>query len=165
MPGQGRAVVDSHHELPQVDADEDELAIDLVAFERLNDAPMGMTGHIMFPVWDAERCATMSPVIIETVIRGRIGFDGLLMSDDLDMKALTGDVSDRALACVTAGCDIALNCWGRMDEMIAIAGKLPAITVRGAERLATAMATVAPVSDFAELPELIARRDELLALV
>jgi beta-N-acetylhexosaminidase len=165
MPGQGRAVVDSHHELPQVDADEDELAIDLVAFERLNDAPMGMTGHIMFPIWDAERCATMSPVIIETVIRGRIGFDGLLMSDDLDMKALTGDVSDRALACVTAGCDIALNCWGRMDEMIAIAGKLPAITVRGAERLATAMATVAPVSDFAELPELIARRDELLALV
>jgi beta-N-acetylhexosaminidase len=165
MPGQGRAVVDSHHELPLVDAGEDELAIDLAAFERLNDAPMGMTGHIMFPVWDAVHCATMSPFIIETIIRGRIGFDGLLMSDDLDMKALTGDVSDRALACVTAGCDIALNCWGRMDEMVAIAGKLPAMTMRGAERLAAAMATIAPVSDFAELPDLIAKRDELLALV
>jgi beta-N-acetylhexosaminidase len=165
MPGQGRAIVDSHHELPLVDADEDELALDLAAFERLNDAPMGMTGHIMFPVWDAERCVTMSPVIIETIIRGRIGFDGLLMSDDLDMKALTGDVSDRALACVTAGCDIALNCWGRMDEMIAIAAKLPLMTSRGAQRLAAAMVTIAPVSDFAELPDLIAKRDELLALV
>jgi beta-N-acetylhexosaminidase len=165
MPGQGRAVVDSHYELPLVDATEDELAVDLSAFARLNDAPMGMTGHIMFPVWDAERCATMSPVIIETVIRGRIGFDGLLMSDDLDMKALSGDVSDRAAACVAAGCDIALNCWGRMDEMVAIAAKLPDITTRGAERLAAAMATIAPVTDYAELPDLIAKRDELLALV
>jgi beta-N-acetylhexosaminidase len=165
MPGQGRAVVDSHYELPLVDATEDELAVDLSAFERLNDAPMGMTGHIMFPVWDAERCATMSPVIIETIIRGRIGFGGLLMSDDLDMKALSGDVSDRAAACVAAGCDIALNCWGRMDEMVAIAAKLPDITTRGAERLAAAMATIAPVTDYAELPDLIAKRDELLALV
>jgi beta-N-acetylhexosaminidase len=165
MPGQGRAVVDSHFELPLVDATEDELAVDLSAFARLNDAPMGMTGHIMFPVWDAERCATMSPVIIETIIRGRIGFGGLLMSDDLDMKALSGDVSDRAAACVAAGCDIALNCWGRMDEMVAIAAKLPDITTRGAERLAAAMATIAPVTDYAELPDLIAKRDELLALV
>jgi beta-N-acetylhexosaminidase len=165
MPGQGRAVVDSHYELPLVDATEEELAVDLSAFARLNDAPMGMTGHIMFPVWDAERCATMSPVIIETIIRGRIGFDGLLMSDDLDMKALSGDVSDRAAACVAAGCDIALNCWGRMDEMVAIAAKLPDITTRGADRLAAAMATIAPVTDYAELPDLIAKRDELLALV
>jgi beta-N-acetylhexosaminidase len=165
MPGQGRAVVDSHYELPLVDATEEELAVDLSAFARLNDAPMGMTGHIMFPVWDAERCATMSPVIIETIIRGRIGFDGLLMSDDLDMKALSGDVSDRAAACVAAGCDIALNCWGRMVEMVAIAAKLPDITTRGADRLAAAMATIAPVTDYAELPDLIAKRDELLALV
>ena len=165
MPGQGRAVVDSHHELPLVDATDAELAVDLSAFERLSDAPMGMTGHIMFPVWDAERCATMSPVIIADIIRGRIGFDGLLMSDDLDMNALSGDVSDRAAACVAAGCDIALNCWGRMDEMVAIVGKLPGMTTRGAERLAAAMATIAPVSDYAEIPDLIAKRDELLALV
>jgi beta-N-acetylhexosaminidase len=165
MPGQGRAVVDSHYELPLVDAGEDALAIDLAAFEKLNDAPMGMTGHIMFPVWDAELCATMSPVIINDIIRGRIGFDGFLMSDDLDMKALTGDVSDRAAACVAAGCDVALNCWGRMDEMVAIAGKLPAITVSASQRLAAAMATIASVNDFTELPDLIAKRDELLALV
>ncbi len=165
MPGQGRAVVDSHHELPLVDATEAELAADLSAFARLNDAPMGMTGHIMFPVWDATRCATMSPVIIADIIRGRIGFDGLLMSDDLDMKALSGDVSDRAAGCVAAGCDIALNCWGRMDEMMAIAAKLPEITTRGAERLAAAMATITPATDYAEIPALIAKRDELLGLV
>jgi beta-N-acetylhexosaminidase len=164
MPGQGRAVVDSHHDLPVVDANDDELAIDLRPFERLKNAPMAMTGHIMFPAWDAERCVTMSPTIITDIIRGRIGFDGLLMSDDLDMKALSGEVSDRAAACVAAGCDIALNCWGRMDEMIAIAAALPEITAVGAERLARAMATIAPVTDFSALPDLIAKRDALLAL-
>jgi beta-N-acetylhexosaminidase len=158
-------VVDSHHDLPVVDATEDELAIDLRPFERLNTAPMAMTGHIMFPAWDTERCVTMSPTIITEVIRGRIGFDGLLMSDDLDMKALSGDVSHRAATCVEAGCDIALNCWGRMDEMIAIAEILPEITSIAAERLARAMATIAPVTDFSELPALIAKRDALLALV
>jgi beta-N-acetylhexosaminidase len=165
MPGQGRAVVDSHHELPTVDESDDELAVDLLPFERLNDAPMGMTGHIMFPAWDTARCATMSPVIIADIIRGRIGFDGLLMSDDLDMKALSGDVSDRAAACVAAGCDIALNCWGRMDEMVAIAEKLPEITARGAERLAAAMATIAVGGEAGEIDDLMARRDALLALV
>ncbi len=165
MPGQGRALVDSHLELPRVDATEAELSVDLEPFQRLNTAPMGMTGHIMFPVWDTERCATMSPTIIETIIRGRIGFDGLLMSDDLDMKALSGDVSNRAADCVAAGCDIALNCWGRMDEMVAIAAKLPDISQRGGERLAAAMATITPVSDFREFDSLIAKRDELLALV
>jgi beta-N-acetylhexosaminidase len=165
MPGQGRAVVDSHHDLPVVDASDEELAIDLRPFERLNDAPMAMTGHIMFPAWDSELCVTMSPTIIAEIIRGRIGFDGLLMSDDLDMKALSGEVSDRAAACVAAGCDIALNCWGRMDEMVAIAAALPEITTVGAERLARAMATTAPVSDFSELADLIAKRDALLALI
>ncbi len=165
MPGQGRAIVDSHHEMPRVDASEDELAVDITPFERLNAAPMGMTGHVMFPVWDSERCATMSPLIIETIIRDRIGFDGFLMSDDLDMKALSGDVSDRAVACVAAGCDVALNCWGRMDEMVAIAGKLPAMTDRAVQRLGAAMATISTVADFSALPELIAKRDELLALV
>ena len=163
MPGQGRATVDSHLELPTVSASDAELAPDLDAFARLNDAPMGMTGHIMFPTWDAERCATMSPVIIAQIIRGRIGFDGFLMSDDLDMKALSGAVSERAVACVAAGCDVALNCWGRMDEMVAIADALPAMTTRAHERLRAAMATIAPVDDYAELPELMARRDALLA--
>ena len=164
MPGQGRATVDSHHHLPVIDADEETLIADLLPFERLNDAPMGMTGHIVFPAWDAEQPATMSRTIIERVIRGRIGFDGLLMSDDLDMNALEGATpAERAMRCVAAGCDIALNCWGRMDEMVAIARALPKMTVRGRERLAAAMASVTP--EAADVAELIAKRDALLALV
>jgi beta-N-acetylhexosaminidase len=162
MPGQGRAVVDSHHDLPVVTASDEELEYDISAFRRLNDAPMGMTGHIMFEAWDRDLCSTMSPTIIEKVIRGRIGFDGLLMSDDLDMNALKGDVSDRAANCVAAGCDLALNCWGRMDEMIAIAGKVDAMTPRAQERLATAMATIGAPVDTGEIASLIAKRDALL---
>ena len=162
MPGQGRAVVDSHHDLPVVAASDEELEFDISAFRRLNNAPMGMTGHIMFEAWDREYCATMSPTIIERVIRGRIGFDGLLMSDDLDMNALKGDVSDRAANCIAAGCDLALNCWGRMDEMIAIAHKVDAMTARAAERLAAAMATIGTPVDTGEIASLIAKRDALL---
>jgi beta-N-acetylhexosaminidase len=162
MPGQGRAVVDSHHDLPVVSASDEELESDISAFRRLNNAPMGMTGHIMFEAWDRDLCATMSPTIIEQVIRGRIGFDGLLMSDDLDMNALKGDVSDRAANCVAAGCDLALNCWGRMDEMIAIAGKVGAMTPRAQERLAAAMATIGAPVDTSEIASLIAKRDALL---
>lgn len=162
MPGQGRAVVDSHHDLPVVIASDEELELDISAFRRLNNAPMGMTGHIMFEAWDSEYCATMSPTIIERVIRGRIGFDGLLMSDDLDMNALKGDVSDRAANCIAAGCDLALNCWGRMDEMMAIADKVDAMTPRATERLAAAMATIGTPVDASEIASLIAKRDALL---
>ncbi len=165
MPGQGRAVVDSHHHLPVVTADNAALEADLLPFKRLNDAPMGMTGHIVFEAWDATRPATLSPVVIEDIIRGRIGFDGLLMSDDLDMKALQGEVADRAAGCVAAGCDIALNCWGRMDEMVAIANALPAMTAKAHERLARAMATIGAAAVAPPMADLIAKRDELLALV
>ncbi len=164
MPGQGRAVVDSHHDLPTVDADATTLEADLHPFRQLSGAPMGMTGHIVFEAWDPERPATHSPIVIEQVIRGSIGFDGFLMSDDLDMKALEGDVPTRALRAVEAGCDVALNCWARMDEMAGIAKLLPAMTARADERLAAAMATVAAPDDFDALPDLIAKRDELLAL-
>jgi beta-N-acetylhexosaminidase len=163
MPGHGRAIVDSHHDLPLVTADDVALEIDLAPFRQLNAASMGMTGHIVFEAWDKERCATMSPIVIQDVIRGRIGFDGLLMSDDLDMKALSGDVSDRAADCVAAGCDVALNCWGRMDEMIAIAGKLPAMTTQALARLDRAMAMRALDADVGRLEEMIAKRDALLA--
>ncbi len=163
MPGQGRAVVDSHHDLPVVAADDAALAVDLAPFASLNWAPMGMTGHIIFEAWDKQRCVTLSPTIIADIIRGRIGFDGLLMSDDLDMKALKGNVSDRAAGAVAAGCDLALNCWGRMDEMIAIAAALPEITPQARERLSAAMATLKYVPDQARFAELIAKRDALLA--
>lgn len=165
MPGQGRAVVDSHHDLPVVEADRQTLIdTDFRAFERLNAAPMGMTGHIVFPAYDADRPATLSPIVIEQVIRGEIGFDGFLMSDDLDMKALQGDVADRAAGCVAAGCDAALNCWGRMDEMVAIAARVGNLSKRGAERLAGAMASIGAAPDIAELPDLLAKRDALLQL-
>jgi beta-N-acetylhexosaminidase len=163
MPGQGRAVVDSHHDLPFVTASDAELNIDLAPFTRLRDVPMGMTGHIVFEAWDKNLCATMSPIVIEQIIRRRIGFDGLLMSDDLDMNALKGDVSDRAADCVAAGCDIALNCWGRFDEMVAIAAKLPDITSKARLRLDTAMATIGSAVDTSRIGTLIAQRDELLA--
>ena len=164
MPGQGRAVVDSHHALPVVSADDATLAADLAPFQRLADAPMGMTGHIIFEAWDAERCATLSPVVIGDIIRTRIGFDGFLMSDDLDMKALNGAIGDLAAASVAAGCDAALNCWGRMEEMVAIANQVGTLTTEGEGRLARAMATIGPMPDIAEMPALLAKRDALLQL-
>ena len=165
MPGQGRALVDSHLELPPVSASTDDLAQDLAPFAALKNAPMGMTAHVVFEAWDAERCATMSPTVIQDIIRGQIGFTGLLMSDDLDMKALKGDVPQRAADCVAAGCDIALNCWGRFDEMVAIANLLPEITADARARLDTAMATIRPVDHFDRIAALTEKRDALLALV
>lgn len=164
MPGQGRALVDSHHELPTVSASADDLAQDLAPFAALKNAPMGMTAHVVFEAWDAESCATMSPTIIQDIIRGQIGFTGLLMSDDLDMKALKGDVPQRAADCVAAGCDIALNCWGRFDEMVAIANLLPEITADARARLDAAMATIRPVDHFDRIATLTEKRDALLAL-
>lgn len=164
MPGQGRALVDSHLELPAVSASADALAQDLAPFAALKNAPMGMTAHVVFEAWDAERCATMSPTVIQDVIRGQIGFTGLLMSDDLDMKALKGDVPQRAADCVAAGCDIALNCWGRFDEMVAIANLLPEITTDARARLDAAMATIRPVDHFDRIAALTEKRDALLAL-
>lgn len=164
MPGQGRARVDSHHSLPKVTVGAQQLEQDIAPFRALRNAPMGMTAHVMFDAWDSEFCATMSAKIIGGVIRETIGFDGLLMSDDLGMQALSGDVSDRAAGCVAAGCDIALNCWGRMDEMIRIADKLPEITAAAKSRLDRAMAgrTMPPPID--RLAELLDQRDRLLAI-
>lgn len=165
MPGQGRAVVDSHLALPVVSADRQTLIeTDFAAFRKLASAPMGMTGHVVFEAYDGERPATLSPVVIDQVIRGEIGFDGFLMSDDLDMDALDGAVPDRAAKCVAAGCDAALNCWGRMDEMIGIAAVVGALSSRAEQRLSAAMATIGAAPDITELPDLIAKRDALLSL-
>jgi beta-N-acetylhexosaminidase len=164
MPGQGRAVVDTHHELPHVHASESELDHDLEPFRALNKAAMGMTAHVVYDIWDDHHTATMSRTVIDTVIRGKIGFDGLLMSDDLDMNALSGDVPTRALNCVEAGCDIALNCWGRFDEMVAIAEKLPEITQAASARLERAMAGSVLNFDADRLAHLLHKRDRLLAL-
>jgi beta-N-acetylhexosaminidase len=164
MPGHGRALVDSHKELPVVDASAEELETDLEPFERLAKSPMGMTAHVVYTVWDAERPASLSPIVIRDIIRERIGFDGLLMSDDLGMEALQGDFGDRAAGVIAAGCDLALHCSGKMDEMVAVAGAVPAISPEGHDRLTRAMAATRIDFESADFAEAIAKRDQLLAL-
>jgi beta-N-acetylhexosaminidase len=163
MPGHGRGVVDSHYELPVVKASDAELERDLEPFRTLRSAPMGMTCHVVFEAWDAENPATLSPTVISKIIRGRIGFDGLLMTDDIDMKALSGTAGEKAAAAIAAGCDVALDCWARMEEMVEIAGRLGEASDATLARLERAMASVKP--EEAPMDALIAKRDELLALV
>jgi len=163
VPGHGRAMADSHVELPVVEADAAALETDLAPFIALRDAPMAMTAHVVYPAWDAEQCASLSAKVIGDIIRGRIGFDGLLMSDDLGMHALTGDFGERATGVLAAGCDIALHCSGDMAEMEAIAGAVGPIGPSARARLERAMATVADATSTAPLTELVAKRDELLA--
>jgi beta-N-acetylhexosaminidase len=165
IPGHGRALADSHLELPVVDAGEDELAIDIEPFERLRDAAMGMTSHLLYTEWDAERPASQSPIDIHDIIRQRIGFDGFLMSDDIGMEALAGDHGQRAAACVAAGCDVALHCDGKMENMILVANAIPALSAEGEARLARAMAMRFTPDDEMDFAEAVAKRDALLALV
>ncbi len=163
IPGHGRTMCDSHKHLPTVTADESELEADIAPFRTLAHAPVAMTAHIVYTAWDSENPATQSPFVIGEIIRKRIGFDGLLLSDDLDMEALSGTIPERAERAVAAGCDIALNCWGRMDDMTGIAARLPAMTDKAAERLRRAMASVAGKVVEEDQAVLIARRDNLLA--
>ena len=164
MPGHGRALVDSHKELPVVTAGADELETDLEPFERLSWAPMGMTAHVVYEAWDPERPASLSPIVIDNIIRQRIGFDGWLMSDDLGMEALKGDFASRAAGVVAAGCDVALHCSGKMEEMIAVASAVPPMSAEGHDRLARAMAGTRLELDDVDFAEEIAKRDQLLAL-
>jgi len=164
IPGHGRALLDSHEELPVVAASDRELQSDLAPFAALRDAAMAMTCHVIFNAWDPERPATLSPLIIDSVIRRRIGFHGLLMTDDLDMKALSGDVPGRAAAAIAAGCDIALNCWGRMDDMVGIAKALDPIGEAARSRLDGAMERIAGTRDAREFAMLVDQRDALLAM-
>ena len=164
MPGHGRALVDSHHELPVVTASAEELEADLEPFERLSSAPMGMMAHVVYTAWDSDHPASQSAVVIEHIIRQRIGFDGFLMSDDSNMNALTGSQAERALACVAAGCDVALPCNGVLKDNIAIAARLPELSGAGAERLSRAMAGTRLELDRFDFAEEIAKRDQLLAL-
>jgi beta-N-acetylhexosaminidase len=165
MPGHGRALVDSHKELPVVNATAEELESDLEPFERLASAPMGMTAHVVYTAWDAERPASMSPTVIREIIRGRIGFDGFLMSDDIGMEALQGDFGGRASGVVAAGCDAALHCSGKIDEMVAAAAAVPRMTDEAEARLARAMAATLLETEGADFAQEIAKRDALLALV
>ena len=165
MPGHGRALVDSHKELPIVLADEEDLAVDLEPFERLRGAAMGMTAHVVYTAWDSERPGSQSPIVIHDIIRERIGFDGFLMSDDIGMEALSGDHGQRAAACVAAGCDVALHCDGQMENMRLVADAVPALSQEGEARLARAMALTFTPQDGMDFAAAVEKRDSLLALV
>lgn len=143
MPGQGRATLDSHYDLPHVHASLDELMrTDFFPFQSIASKPYaasvwGMVAHIVYPSIDASGLpATLSPTILQDVIRQKIGFDGLLFSDDLDMKALEkyGSIADRALLSLQAGCDVALYCWAKMDVMEELASKLPPLSAAAWQR-------------------------------
>ncbi len=122
VPGHGRAFADSHLALPIVDATLAELEDhDFPPFAHLSDCPAAMTAHVVYTAIDAKRPGTVSRVVIQDIIRGKLGFDGLLMSDDLSMKALKGSFESKARRALAAGCDIILHCNGVMDEMIAVA--------------------------------------------
>jgi beta-N-acetylhexosaminidase len=131
IPGHGRATVDSHLELPVVTAHRGELeASDFAPFHALRDMPAAMTAHVVFTAIDGEAPASTSARVIDDVIRGKIGFDGLLMSDDLGMKALAGSFVDRAARVIAAGSDLALHCSGELSEMEAVAAGVPACKTR-----------------------------------
>ncbi|MDI1285107.1 MAG: beta-N-acetylhexosaminidase [Reyranella sp.] len=129
IPGHGRATVDSHEKLPTVSASRDLLErTDFVPFKLLADLPWAMTGHLLFEAIDPAACITVSAQGVREVIRGHIGFDGLLLSDDLSMQALGGSLGERASRALAAGCDVALHCNGRMDEMVEIVSQTGPMT-------------------------------------
>lgn len=161
IPGHGRAGADSHLDLPVVDASWDELdAVDFAPFRALSDMPLAMTAHVVYAAVDAKRPATTSEIVIERVIRGAIGFDGLLMSDDLSMEALSGTLTQRARQSLAAGCDVVLHCNGKMDEMKAVLAGTRALEARAAQRAAAALARIPKA---AEAIDTAAARAELEA--
>ena len=164
IPGHGRATADSHFGLPTVDTTVSELALtDFAAFKPLADLAMAMTAHVVFSALDAAQPATTSATIIQQVIRGSIGFQGLLMSDDVSMNALEGTIAERTRAIFAAGCDMVLHCNGKFDEMQAVAGETPMLAGAALARAQRALASRnAPqafdrIAGRARLDELIGR--------
>jgi beta-N-acetylhexosaminidase len=141
IPGHGRATADTHFRLPVVDTSRAELEkTDFAAFRPLADLPMAMTAHVVFSALDPAHPATTSATIIEQVIRGVIGFQGLLMSDDVSMNALAGSIAERTRAIVAAGCDMVLHCNGKLDEMREVAAETPELSGKALQRARLALA-------------------------
>ena len=162
IPGHGRATADTHFGLPVVDTPKSELErTDFAAFQPLADLPMAMTAHVVFSALDPAQPATTSATIIEQVIRGVIGFQGLLMSDDVSMNALAWSIAERTRAIVGAGCDMVLHCNGKLDEMREVAAETPELSGRALERAARALASRQPPRPF----DRTAARAELDALI
>ncbi len=145
IPGHGRATADSHFRLPTIDTPREELErTDFAAFRPLADLPMAMTAHVVFSALDPAQPATTSATIIRQVIRGQIGFQGLLMSDDVSMNALAGSIAERTRAIVSAGCDMVLHCNGKLDEMRDVARETPELTGEALQRASRALASRKP---------------------
>jgi beta-N-acetylhexosaminidase len=145
IPGHGRATADTHFKLPEVDTPGAELErTDFAAFQPLADLPMAMTAHVVFSALDPAQPATTSATMISQVIRGVIGFQGLLMSDDVSMNALAGSIAERTRAIVSAGCDMVLHCNGKLDEMREVAGATPELSGKALERACLALASRKP---------------------
>ena len=168
IPGHGRATADSHYRLPTVDVPAAELAgSDFAAFRPLADLPMAMTAHVVFSALDPAQPATTSATIIEQVIRGAIGFQGLLMSDDVSMNALQGSIAERTRASFAAGCDVVLHCNGKLGEMLEVANEAPLLAGEALARADRALASRKPpqpldrVAARAELDRLIGRAGSL----
>jgi beta-N-acetylhexosaminidase len=162
IPGHGRATADTHFRLPVVDTSKAELErTDFAAFQPLADLPMAMTAHVVFSALDPAHPATTSATIIEQVIRGVIGFQGLLMSDDVSMNALAGSIAERTRAIFTGGCDVVLHCNGKLDEMRELAAETPELSGEALERTRQALASRKPPQAFDRL----AARAELDALI
>lgn len=162
IPGHGRATADSHFRLPTVDTAREELdRTDFAAFLPLADLPMAMTAHVVFSALDPVHPATTSATIIRQVIRGVIGFQGLLMSDDVSMNALAGSIAERTQAIVNAGCDMVLHCNGKLDEMRDVAAETPELTGEALNRANRALASRKPPQPLDPL----AARAELDALM
>ena len=164
IPGHGRATADTHFRLPEVETSKAELErTDFAAFQPLADLPMAMTAHVVFSALDPAQPATTSATIIEQVIRGVIGFQGLLMSDDVSMNALAGSIAERTRAIFGAGCDVVLHCNGKLDEMQDVAGQTPELSGKALERARRALASRQPPQAFdrlaarAQLDRLISR--------
>jgi beta-N-acetylhexosaminidase len=142
IPGHGRATADTHFKLPVVDTPRAELErVDFAAFKPLADLPMAMTAHVVFSALDPAHPATTSATIIEQVIRGVIGFQGLLMSDDVSMNALAGSIAERTRTIVAAGCDMVLHCNGKLDEMREVAAETPELSGKALQRSRMALAS------------------------
>jgi beta-N-acetylhexosaminidase len=142
IPGHGRATADTHFRLPVVDTSKSELErVDFAAFQPLADLPMAMTAHVVFSALDPAHPATTSATIVHQVIRGVIGFQGLLMSDDVSMNALAGSIAERTRAILAAGCDMVLHCNGKLDEMREVARETPELSGKALERASRALAS------------------------
>ena len=163
IPGHGRAGADSHLALPLVDVSMDDLmAVDFAPFKVLSDMPMAMTAHVVYTAIDRLRPATTSRKLIGRTIRGTIGFDGLLMSDDLSMKALSGDFTERARAALAAGCDVVLHCNGDMAEMRAVVAGTRDLAGRAKARAVAALGRIARAAEPFDVEAARARFDAAL---